>query len=150
MKNHSTVFDPLDVRNDEIGIVNKLVNWVFTGEKPNLIRRFMSLFLHIELPALQHPLRMPHPFGITVNPGVQIGRNVTIFQCVTVGSKRYGRNAGVPVIGDDVVIYPNAVVVGGGGHRCRGNHRARSRSDRRYTGRCNCGRQPRTDCFALT
>lgn len=114
MKNHSTVFDPLDVRNDEIGIVNKLVNWVFTGEKPNLIRRFMSLFLHIELPALQHPLRMPHPFGITVNPGVQIGRNVTIFQCVTVGSKRYGRNAGVPVIGDDVVIYPNAVVVGGG------------------------------------
>lgn len=114
MQNHSTVFDPLDVRNDEIGIVNKLVNWAFTGGKPNLIRRFMSLCLHIELPALQHPLRMPHPFGITVNPGVQIGRNVTIFQCVTVGSKRYGRNAGVPMIGDDVVIYPNAVVVGGG------------------------------------
>lgn len=113
MKTLCAGFDPLDVRNDEIGIVNRMVNWVFTGAKPNLIRRFVSLFMHIELPILRYPLRMPHPFDVTVNPGVQIGRNVTIFQCVTVGSKRSGRNAGVPVIGDDVVIYPNAAVVGG-------------------------------------
>ena len=101
-----------DVRNDPIGTVNKLINWAFMGKKPRLLRRLIGLIFHIELPALLHPLRMAHPFGIVVNSGARLGRNVTIFQNVTIGSKRLGRNAGVAIVGDDVVIFPNAVIVG--------------------------------------
>lgn len=113
MNTGTSDFDSRDIRYDPRGTVNKLINWVFTGRKPKLLRRAMGLLLHIELPVLEHPLRVPHPFGITVNPGARIGRNVTTFQCVTLGSKRHGRKAGVPTICDDVVVYPNAVVVGG-------------------------------------
>ena len=101
-----------DVRNDPIGPVNKFINWIFLGKKPRLLRRLVSLFFHIELPTLLYPLRMAHPFGIVVNSGASLGRNVTIFQHVTIGSKRLGRKAGVASIGDDVVIFPNAVIVG--------------------------------------
>lgn len=107
------IFPAGDVRNDPIGPLNSFINWVFTGSKPRVLRRLVGLFFHIELPKLAHPVRMAHPFGIVVNGGATLGRNVTIFQHVTIGSKRSGRNAGVATVGDDVVIYPNAVVVGG-------------------------------------
>lgn len=102
-----------DVRNDPIGPVNKLINWTFIGEKPRLFCRLVGLFFHIELPRLEHPIRIPHPFGIIINSGAKLGRNVTVFQHVTIGSKRLGRNSGVATIGDNVVIFPNAVIVGG-------------------------------------
>ncbi len=101
-----------DVRNDPIGPVNKFINWVFMGKKLRLLRRVVGIFFHIELPILVYPLRMSHPFGIVVNSGVLLGCNVTIFQHVTIGSKRLGRKAGVPKIGNDVVIFPNAVIIG--------------------------------------
>ncbi|MET7016309.1 hypothetical protein ABXR19_19145 [Uliginosibacterium flavum] len=56
---------------------------------------------------------MGHPYCIVVNSAVEIGRDVHIHQCVTIGSKRHGRGAGIPCIGDGVVIYPNAVIFGG-------------------------------------
>lgn len=102
-----------DVRNDPIGTVNKIIIWIFSGKKPNFVRRLLGFIFHIELPCLNDSLRIPHPYGIVVNSRVRFGKNVTIFQHVTIGSKRYGKNSGVPYIGDDVVIYPNAVVVGG-------------------------------------
>lgn len=113
MKQVSKNINVSDVRNDPLGGMNKLINWVFTGKRPSIFRKLIGLVLHIELPVLQNPVRIAHPFGITINPGVQIGKNVTLFQCVTVGSKRHGRSAGVPTIEDNVVLYPNAVVVGG-------------------------------------
>lgn len=102
-----------DVRNESIGLVNSFINWVFMGRKPRLLRRLVSIIFHIELPTLVYPLRLGHPFGVVVAPSVTIGRNVTIYQHVTIGTKRLGRKAGSPIIGDHVVIFPNAVVVGG-------------------------------------
>ena len=56
-------------------------------------------------------LRMPHPTSIVIGKGAFIGRNATIFQNVTIGSG--DMEAGVyPVIGDDVTIFANAVIVG--------------------------------------
>ena len=83
------------------------------GRKPRVMRRLVGVFFHIELPRLIYPIVLPHPYGIIVNDRVQLGRNVRVFQGVTIGSKQFGRNSGVATIGDDVVIYPNAVIVGG-------------------------------------
>ena len=100
-------------RNDQIGPVNKLLNWVFMGKKSRIVRRLVGIIFHIEPPSLVYPLCLPHPFGIIVNDRAKLGRNVKIFQHVTIGNKPFGRNSGVATIGDDVVIYPNAVLVGG-------------------------------------
>ena len=108
----SSTFPAGDVRNDPIGPVNKFINWVFMGKKPRLLRWLVDIFFHIELPVLLYPVRMAHPFGIVVIGGARLGPNVTIFQHVTIGPKRLGRNASVASIGDDVVIFPNAVIVG--------------------------------------
>lgn len=105
--------DEADVRNDPLGITNRFLCWVFGEGRPRLLRRLASAVFHVELPELRYPVRMPHPHGIVVNGGVRLGRNVTLYQGVTLGSKRYGKNAGAPVVEDDVCIFPNAVVVGG-------------------------------------
>jgi serine acetyltransferase len=102
----------IDVRFDEIGLVNRIINWTFSGWKPKIIRRIISFIFHIELPVIIHPLRLPHPYGVMIAGQAKLGRNVTVFQGVTIGSKRLGRNAGCPIIGDNVVVFPNAVIVG--------------------------------------
>ena len=51
----------------------------------------------------------PHGVGIVIGEGVKIGKNVTIYQNVTLGTK----NGGYPEIGDNVVIYPSSIIVGG-------------------------------------
>ena len=101
-----------DVRRDPIGPVNRFIIWIYSGRRPRVLRRLVSVLFHVELPVLQHPLRLAHPYGIFISGDVILGRNVTVFQGVTIGSKRNGRRAGSPVIGDDVCIFPNAVVIG--------------------------------------
>ena len=49
---------------------------------------------------------------IVVNPKTKIGKNCNIAQGVTIGQANRGKAVGVPVIGDEVWIGPNAVVVG--------------------------------------
>jgi serine O-acetyltransferase len=66
---------------------------------------------HIHLDSKLGPgLMLPHPVGIVIGAGAEIGANATIFQTVTVG--KAGKSETYPVIGDDVTIYPNAVVIG--------------------------------------
>jgi serine O-acetyltransferase len=55
---------------------------------------------------------MPHPYQIVVNPSATLNKNITIYQGVTIGSKREGNKSGAPIIENDVVIFPNAVVIG--------------------------------------
>lgn len=56
-----------------------------------------------------------HPVGIVIHPSVEIGKNCTIYQNVTIGygKKNKETNKNVPIIGDNVKIYSNAVVIGG-------------------------------------
>lgn len=53
-------------------------------------------------------LRINHGYGCVVGARCKVGKNVTLHQGVTLGDKAGGR----PVIGDNVMIYPNAVVIG--------------------------------------
>lgn len=57
-------------------------------------------------------LYLGHPFCITINPAVKIGRNVNIHKGVTIGQENRGKRKGYPVIGDSVWIGVNAVIVG--------------------------------------
>lgn len=56
------------------------------------------------------PPNLHHPLGIVVGMGALIGRNVTIYQGVTIGGSRSGK---YPRIGDNVIVYPNATIAGG-------------------------------------
>lgn len=57
-------------------------------------------------------LVLSHPYGITVNPKVNMGDNVTLFKGCTIGSIRSGDKAGTPKIGNEVVVCCNAMVCG--------------------------------------
>lgn len=49
---------------------------------------------------------------VVVNPKAKIGKNCNIMQGVTIAQSNRGKNEGVPEIGNEVWIGPNAVVVG--------------------------------------
>lgn len=53
-----------------------------------------------------------HAFNITINPSVIIGKNCTIHKGVLIGAENRGLRKGCPVIGNNVWIGANAVIVG--------------------------------------
>jgi serine O-acetyltransferase len=55
-------------------------------------------------------LRMVHPQNIWIPPRSVIGAGVSIYQEVTLGT---GPQPGVPTIGNDVMIFPGAKILGG-------------------------------------
>lgn len=56
--------------------------------------------------------KLPHGLnGIVISPDVIIGKNCTIFHQVTIGND-YRDIRNVPIIGDNVTIYPGAKIVG--------------------------------------
>lgn len=59
-------------------------------------------------------IKFPHPVGIVIGTGAIIGKNVMIFQNVTLGGARIGdyRENNYPTIGNNVVIFAGAVIVG--------------------------------------
>ena len=54
-------------------------------------------------------LTFGHPLSIVIGDGVKIGDGVLIYQNVTIGKK----NNQYPTIGNNVIIFPNVVIVGG-------------------------------------
>ncbi|PJB72093.1 MAG: serine O-acetyltransferase [Alphaproteobacteria bacterium CG_4_9_14_3_um_filter_47_13] len=56
-------------------------------------------------------LHFPHPIGIVIGDGVQIGDNVTVYHGTTIGLKDFGKDA-YPILEDDVIIYAGAQVLG--------------------------------------
>ncbi len=57
-------------------------------------------------------LYIPHFGTIVIHGDAVIGRNCTVSHGVTIGAAGRGDRFGVPVIGDNVYVAPNAVVVG--------------------------------------
>jgi serine O-acetyltransferase len=82
--------------------------------------RWFCLLASMDLPPalLAGPgLAIVHGWGVVVNQGARIGRNVTLMQGVTIGradaiAPDGSRATGYPVIGNDVWIGPGAVIVG--------------------------------------
>ncbi|MDR2236250.1 MAG: serine acetyltransferase [Chryseobacterium sp.] len=58
-------------------------------------------------------LYLGHWGSLVINPKARIGRNCNIAQGVTIGQQNRGKNSGFPVIGNEVWIGANAVIVGG-------------------------------------
>jgi serine O-acetyltransferase len=58
--------------------------------------------------------RFPHPIGIVIGNGVSLGENCVIYQHVTLGGKTISGGNGneYPVIGNNVIIYANAIIIG--------------------------------------
>jgi len=59
-------------------------------------------------------VKFPHPNGIVIGEYAVIGKNCTIFQQVTFGGKVLGdaKDANYPKIGDNVVIFAGAKLIG--------------------------------------
>ena len=59
-------------------------------------------------------LSLPHPVGIVIGQGVNIGENVVIYQNVTLGGARRGdwKANNYPDIGDGTIIFSGAAIVG--------------------------------------
>lgn len=53
-----------------------------------------------------------HWGALVINPKTKIGKNCNIAQGVTIAQANRGKSQGVPEIGDEVWIGPNAVIVG--------------------------------------
>jgi serine O-acetyltransferase len=97
---------------------HRLAKWLYGFKLSKILGRVLwrlnVLFsgCHIGLRSEIGPgVRFPHPVGIVIGDGVLIGSNVTIYQSVTVGAASFSK-LNYPVIGDDVTIYPGAVLVG--------------------------------------
>lgn len=89
------------------GIIMRAINIL-----PNLLLRYYQRKYGILLAPgtkIRGGLTFPHFGNIIINGGVIIGKNVTIFQGVTIGSVR---GKGVPKIGNNVVISPNSILIG--------------------------------------
>lgn len=53
----------------------------------------------------------PHPIGIVIGEGVNIGYNCTIYQNVTIGLKS-SSDKNYPRIGNNVKVYANSIIIG--------------------------------------
>jgi serine O-acetyltransferase len=56
-------------------------------------------------------LILPHPSGVVVGWGVQAGRSLTLYQNVTLGARTLD-GAEYPVLGNQVLVYPNSLILG--------------------------------------
>lgn len=57
-------------------------------------------------------LYLGHPYNITMNPKVVIGKNLNIHKGALIGQENRGKRKGTPTIGNNVWIGINAVIVG--------------------------------------
>ncbi len=80
----------------------------------NQAREFSSIgfaLSHMEIyysSSIKEGLKINHGIGTVIGARVQIGKNVLLHHNVTLGD----RNGGRPTLGDNVTIYPGAVVIG--------------------------------------
>ena len=87
---------------------------IFFGLISFLLYKFSELFLSAAIPPRSEigpGLYIGHTGVIRINPDVKCGKNFSIGQLVTIGTKGVGNN-GAPIIGDDVYIGVGAKVLG--------------------------------------
>jgi serine O-acetyltransferase len=110
-------------------ITMRLCQWAAQASKPT---RFLLPLFKIAHRAATHMaamdfswqtqvgagLALTHGWALVVNPGAQIGRNVTLMHGVTLGrrdriAKDGSRSVEYPVLEDEVWVGPHAIIVGG-------------------------------------
>lgn len=78
-----------------------------------VIRRYIHLRYACHISPQSRPagwINLPHPVGIVVGHGVEIGADATLYQSVTLGQD--GRVEGYPVVGAGSTLYAGCVVIG--------------------------------------
>lgn len=81
----------------------------------SILYKICSNINHVEISKNQkigEGLYFGHPYCITINPGVIIGKNCNIHKGVTIGQENRGERKGTPVIGSNVWIGINSIIVG--------------------------------------
>lgn len=84
-----------------IGLISVFIRWYAPGE-----RTFM-----IECAAIGEKAYFPHSYSTIIN-AKSIGKCFVCRQCTTIGNKKDGRNDLTPVIGDNVNVGANVVIIG--------------------------------------
>lgn len=84
-----------------IGVLSHLVSWYSPGS---------STFFPCK--NIGGGFYMAHPYATAIN-AKRVGRNFSCRQCTTIGNKKDGDNDNLPVIGDNVTIGANVVIIGG-------------------------------------
>lgn len=84
-----------------IGLMSNLVSWYSPGE---------STFFPCK--EIDGGFYMAHPYATIIN-AKKVGRNFTCRQCTTIGNKKDGDNEHLPIIGDNVTLGANVVIIGG-------------------------------------
>jgi serine O-acetyltransferase len=80
-----------------------------------ILRAFLQKTICCQIPfRYLKTVYFPHPVGIVVGSEVRIGRNVTIYQNVSIGRRRQGLEeaAEYPTLEDHVTVYAGAVIMG--------------------------------------
>ena len=78
---------------------------------------FPRLIISCDIPVrlwyriLTRDIKINHPIGIIIGEGVQIGKNVTIYQNTTLGRK-HEKSTAYPRILDNATIYANCLIIG--------------------------------------
>ncbi len=98
------------IKKEDGNIVIKIIGIKIAFCNP-LINRLEDVCCIPDLERLRkNKTRFPHPIGITINKGAVIGKNCTIYQNVTIGAGKNHKET--PIIGDNVIIFANAVIIG--------------------------------------
>lgn len=80
-----------------------------------VFHRYAMFHTGIQIPVgtqIGEGLRIGHFGNIVINPAAKIGRNFSIAQGALIGSAA-GKRPGVPVIGNNVIVSANALILGG-------------------------------------
>ena len=92
------------------GVLAQALIW-FSGRRVPVLRRLFTAYLNCDLGmALPESVFLPHPFGIVVSSGVELGEDVVIGQQVTIGNR--GGVMAAPKIGNRVYIGAGAKILG--------------------------------------
>jgi serine O-acetyltransferase len=84
----------------------------------NLLLKLCSFKFSIQIPPhtkIDKGFRIVHFGTIVVNPGTIIGKNFNISQGCLIGNAA-GKRQGTPIIGDNVCMNANSVIIGGGNY----------------------------------
>ncbi|MGA6826470.1 serine acetyltransferase [Nitrospira sp. NS4] len=80
-----------------------------------ILRAFLQKLICCQIPfRYLNTVYFPHPVGVVIGSEVRIGRNVTIYQNVSIGRQRQGlaETTSYPTLQDHVTVYAGAVIMG--------------------------------------
>lgn len=92
-----------------LGIASRVPPQLAPLVRARLARRY-GLFVSARA-TIGSDLRLPHPNGIVIGDGVQLGTSVTLYQQVTIGGRALGEG-GYATVGDGVVVFAGAKIIG--------------------------------------